>query len=87
MFDHAVVHYAEIGTKSGNRSMFEKALVRNLRAMVEPWAKVDVRRETGRITFSLDAVAEADRAAVIAAAARQPGVAYVSPAVRTRMSP
>ena len=40
MFDHVVVHYAEIGTKSGNRSMFEKALARNLEHMVAPWADV-----------------------------------------------
>lgn len=83
MFDHVVVHYAEIGTKSGNRSMFEKALARNLRDMLAPWARVDVRRETGRITFSLDPVAAADRDAVLAVVARQPGVAHVSPAVRT----
>jgi thiamine biosynthesis protein ThiI len=81
--DHVVVHYAEIGTKSGNRSMFEKALARNLREMIAPWADVVVRRETGRITFSLEGVADEDRDAVIAAAARQPGVAYVSPARRT----
>ena len=83
MFDHVVVHYAEIGTKSGNRSMFEKALARNIRAMVGPWANVQVRREPGRMTFSLAKVAESDRAAVIAATARQPGVAHVSPALRT----
>ncbi len=83
MFDHVVVHYAEIGTKSGNRSMFEKALARNLREMIAPFAAVRVRRETGRLTCSLADVAEADRAAVVAAAARQPGVAHASPAVRT----
>ena len=83
MFDHVVVHYSEIGTKSGNRGMFEKALARNLRRMIAPWADVVVRRETGRVTISLAGVAAADLGAVLAAAARQPGVSHVAPAVRT----
>jgi len=83
MYDHVVVHYSEIGTKSGNRSMFERALVGNVRNAVARWAKVDVRRETGRLSFALAPVASGDIPAVIAAVAALPGVAWVSPAVRT----
>ncbi len=83
MYDHVVVHYAEIGTKSGNRAMFERALAKNIRKTVSPWGKVDVRRETGRLTFALAPVATDDIAVVVAAVARLPGVAWVSPAVRT----
>jgi len=30
MIEHVVVHYSEIGTKSGNRSMFERMLARRI---------------------------------------------------------
>jgi len=83
MYDHVVVHYSEIGTKSGNRAMFERALANNVRTAVGRWAKVDVRRETGRLSFSLAPVPDDDMTAVVAAVARLPGVAWVSPAVRT----
>ena len=59
-FDRCVVHYAEIGTKSGNRRMFEDALARNVARAARPWVRVDVRRETGRLTFPLAGVAPVD---------------------------
>jgi len=83
MYDHVVVHYSEIGTKSGNRAMFERALGRNVTEAVAPWGKVHVRRETGRLSFSLEHVADEDIDAVVGTVARLPGVAWVSPAVRT----
>ena len=83
MYDHAVLHYSEIGTKSGNRPFFEKALVRNVAGALSPYGDVNVRREPGRITFPLGSIAPAQHLAAIAAVARLPGVAWVSPARRT----
>jgi len=83
-YNRCVVHYAEIGTKAGNRWMFENALARNVSRAVRPWIKVNVRRETGRLTFPLADAAPADLPDLLAAVVRQPGVAWVSPAVRTR---
>ncbi len=83
-YTRCVVHYAEIGTKSGNRWMFENALARNVSRAVRPWIKVNVRRETGRLTFPLENAAPGDLPDLLAAVARQPGVAWVSPAVRTK---
>ena len=83
MFDHCVIHYSEIGTKAGNRAMFERALAANVRRAVARWARVAVRRETGRLTFPLRDVAEEHLGDALAAVARLPGIASVSPAVCT----
>ena len=40
-----IIHYAEIGTKGGNRAFFEKCLVNNINKM----AGVDVERRFGRL--------------------------------------
>lgn len=83
MYDHVVLHYGEIGTKAGNRGFFEKALVRNVARIVRPWGKVEPRRESGRIAFPLEGIAEAAHEDVLAAVARTPGVEWVTAAVRT----
>ncbi len=83
MYDHVVVHYSEIGTKSGNRAMFERALGRNIHEAIARFGRIDVRRETGRLSFSLKNIAPEDIDAVVETVARLPGVAWVSPAVRT----
>jgi tRNA uracil 4-sulfurtransferase len=87
MYDHAVLHYAEIGTKSGNRAFFERTLARNvervLRLYAAPPARLRVRRETGRLVFALADVPEVRQPQALAAVARQPGIAWVSAACRT----
>ncbi len=83
MYDHVVLHYGEIGTKSGNRSFFEKALVRGVARIVRPWGVIDPRRESGRIVFPLAGIAQESHDAVLDAVARTPGVEWVTPAVRT----
>ena len=83
MIDHVVLHYAEIGTKAGNRAMFEKALVRNVQAAIARWVRTPVRRETGRLAFSVAGLPDADVAALAERVVRLPGVAWISPAVRT----
>ena len=47
--DVVLVRYGEIGLKGKNRSMFERALVRNIRAALRPISKVEVERVRGRI--------------------------------------
>jgi thiamine biosynthesis protein ThiI len=83
MYDHVVLHYGEIGTKSGNRAFFEKALVRNVARIVRPWGDVDPRRESGRIAFPLAGIAPESHDALLDAVARTPGVEWVTAAVRT----
>ncbi len=80
--DHAVVHYSEIGTKSGNRAFFERALARNVQRAVAPWGKIDVQRQTGRLAFRLAGIPVDDRREALEAAARQPGISSISPAIR-----
>ncbi len=82
MYDHVVLHYGEIGTKSGNRAWFEKMLARNVARVVRPMARVEVRRESGRLVFSLAGVPPERHEAVLAAVARQPGIAWATPACR-----
>ena len=83
MYDHVVLHYGEIGTKSGNRAFFEKALARNVARIVKPWLTVEPRRESGRVAFPLSGISEEAQEAVLAAVARTPGVEWVTAAVRT----
>ncbi len=83
MYDHVVVHYSEIGTKSGNRAMFERALARNIAAAAGRFATVDVRRETGRLVFAVPDAARERVDELLAAVALLPGVASAAGAVRT----
>src|SRR5262245_23631552 len=82
MYDHVVLHYGEIGTKTGNRAFFEKKLARNVGRMVRPFGEVDVRRESGRLAFALGGIASKDHDAALEAVARMPGVEWVTAAVR-----
>ena len=86
-YDHGVLHYDEIGTKGDNRRHFESRLLANVARALAPYTSKSAarpprpRRTPGRMVFPLSAIDEADRAAAIAAVARQPGVAWVSAAV------
>lgn len=80
---HVVVHYGEIGTKGGNRRSFEDRLATNLTRVLAAFAAIRVRRESGRLAFDLDAIAEDERREALDLVALQPGVAWVAVADRT----
>ena len=83
MYDHAVLHYSEIGTKSGNRRFFERVLVGNVATVLKAFPGARLNREHGRITFTLDTLSVEQQLDAIAQTARLPGVATVSAARRT----
>jgi thiamine biosynthesis protein ThiI len=83
MLDHVVLHYGEIGTKGANRGLFEQRLARNVRKLLAPAAAVTVRREPGRLAFSLAPVPEGRREELLRLVALQPGVAWLAAATRT----
>jgi thiamine biosynthesis protein ThiI len=64
--DYLIVHYHEVGLKGGNRSMFERALVRNISRSSADLGDLKPRRLPGRILVGLppDADAEAIAARV-----------------------
>jgi thiamine biosynthesis protein ThiI len=78
--DRLLVHYAEIGTKGGNRPMFEATLGRNLDGALRGFLAGWFGRESGRLTARLGPGADAGAAS--ARAAMLPGVAWCAP-VRT----
>jgi thiamine biosynthesis protein ThiI len=88
MYDHAVLHYGEIGTKGDNRRRFEERLLVGVARALRPYVpkgaerRARPRRSPGRIVFALDAIPPGSRDLAIAAVARQPGVAWISPAVK-----
>ncbi len=51
MYSHVIVHYAEIGTKKGNRPYFEKCLAKNIRRKIDG---IQLRRSYGRLVIELD---------------------------------
>lgn len=57
--DYLVVHYHEVGLKGGNRSLFERALVRNLTRATADIAELRPRRLPGRILASIPPGADA----------------------------
>ncbi|MGZ4144300.1 MAG: tRNA uracil 4-sulfurtransferase ThiI [Actinomycetota bacterium] len=67
--DYLVVHYHEVGLKGGNRSLFERALVRNLARATSDLAELRPRRLPGRILVPIpigtDAQAIAARAGTV----------------------
>lgn len=83
MYSHVLLHYDEIGTKGGNRRLFEGQLARNVRRMLAPLADVKVKREPGRMSFEIDAVPADRREDALRAVARLPGISWISAAVRT----
>jgi len=74
-----VVRYAEVGLKGGNRALFEKALVSNLKRALKGFDHGPVERPRGRIIVR--SPAEPER--VAAAAAKVFGIISVSPGVTT----
>ena len=61
--DYLIVHYHEVGLKGGNRSLFERALVRNIARATSDLAALKPRRLPGRILVDLPAGVEADAVA------------------------
>lgn len=70
-----LVRYAEIALKKGNRPMFERALVRNMREAAVNVSPVQVTRTFGRVTV----VPERRASQVAERLANVPGVKTVSP--------
>ena len=58
--DCVIVHYHEVGLKGGNRSLFERALVRNISRVTSDLATLKPRRLPGRILVDLPSEADAD---------------------------
>lgn len=88
MYDYAILHYGEIGTKGENRPRFEERLLAGVTRALRPYVPAGgekaarPRRSPGRIIFALGSIPPDLRDAAIAAVARQPGVAWISPAVK-----
>ena len=61
--DYLIVHYHEVGLKGGNRSLFERALVRNIARATSDLAPLKPRRLPGRILVELPSGIAADEAA------------------------
>ena len=61
--DYLIVHYHEVGLKGGNRSHFERALVRNISRAASDLAELKPRRLPGRILVDLPSGADEDRVA------------------------
>src|SRR2546430_7065785 len=61
--DYLIVHYHEVGLKGGNRSLFERALVRNISRAASDLAELKPRRLPGRILVDLPSDADADAVA------------------------
>ncbi len=78
---HAVVHYAEIGTKGENRPFFEKKLVENIKLALGKG--YNVKRLYGRIVIE-SRKADAKRAKNILE--NIPGIANFSFAIKTKLS-
>jgi tRNA uracil 4-sulfurtransferase len=78
-----LVRYAEIALKKGNRPVFERALVRNLKEAAQNVSPVRVEREFGRITV----FPERRAARVAERLADVPGVKTISPVWRSACDP
>jgi len=61
--DYLIVHYHEVGLKGGNRSLFERALVRNISRAASDLAPLKPRRLPGRILVDLPSGVDADQVA------------------------
>ena len=83
MHEFALLHFGEIGTKGQNRRAFEERLVTNVRRLLAPVAAADLRRESARVRLSLASIPEDRRDELLRLVALQPGIAWLSPAVRT----
>lgn len=75
----SLVHYHELGLKGRNRSVFEKRLMNNLRALLESQPVEKVTRISGRVLVMFETSATDEEVAQAAdIIARVPGVARVS---------
>src|SRR5437879_292584 len=81
---YAIVHYHEVGLKGGNRSFFERALVRNLEKALGDHIAGPVKRLPGRLLVPLPN--DHDRAAIESRLADVYGIANFSIADGDRMS-
>lgn len=79
-YDRILVHYAEIGTKGGNRPAFEARLKKNLAGAARGLGLGPFRREPGRLTADVIDPARLEEA--LGRLVQVPGVAWVAPAVR-----
>lgn len=79
-YERLLVHYAEIGTKGGNRAFFERRLAGNLGGALRPLGIAKFRREPGRLTGEIPEGADVE--AILARGAGLPGVAWLAPAER-----
>jgi tRNA uracil 4-sulfurtransferase len=77
-YDRLVLHYSEIGTKGGNRKLFETQLSRNIAGAVGKGAIGGIRRESGRLSASLRPGADVEE--VLFRLARVPGLSWFAPA-------
>ncbi len=78
-YDRIVLHYAEIGTKGGNRRTFEEKLSRNVAGAVGQYGIGSIRRESGRLSAALRK--GADLEAILDGLGRVPGLAWFAPAL------
>ena len=78
-YDRVLLHYAEIGTKGGNRKSFETKLSRNVAGAVGQHGLGSIRRESGRLSAGLRE--DADLEAILEGLTRVPGLAWFAPAV------
>jgi thiamine biosynthesis protein ThiI len=79
-YNRILVHYAEIGTKGGNRAMFEACLKKNLAGAARGLGVGTFRREPGRLTVDILDPSRLEEA--LGRLVQVPGVAWVAPAVR-----
>ncbi len=78
-YDRILLHYAEIGTKGGNRKVFEVQLSRNVAGAVGQHGIGSIRRESGRLSAAIGK--RADIEAILEGLGRVPGLAWFAPAV------
>lgn len=53
MFEQVIIRYGEISNKGGNRSSFERLLVKNIQKALIKWPEIRVSRISGRIVVAL----------------------------------
>ncbi|MFC1705050.1 tRNA uracil 4-sulfurtransferase ThiI [Nanoarchaeota archaeon] len=81
--EYAIIHYAEIGLKGGNRAYFEGMLVINVKHALDSKDYESVKRVYGRILAKLKP--KADIKKVEAALKHIPGISYFSFALRSKL--
>ena len=74
--DYLIVHYHEVGLKGGNRSLFERALVKNISRATADLGALKPRRLPGRIVADLPS--DCDHDAIIARAGTVFGIANLA---------